>query len=213
MILVCEIGTNTERFFFCPAEQEDGAVSYIKSGLKWWIIAQNASPSRQEVVMFSTFTPGYPSTRRLHHNSRAFVPRRSLILRWMRSQIIICKKEERKRFQLAIRINLCIDWFHFRKIPNNHYCGDDRRNIRCETPPPPPPCPSTRTMPYNHSPRRAYHSNYHLQWASERPKEDPKYTFVVAMPLPSIQSGSQSVEEVPNCEEKQKRNHSHRHQL
>lgn len=53
--------------------------TYIKSGLKWCINAQKASPSRHEVLIFSIFTPGYPSSTRLHHNSNAFVPLRSTI--------------------------------------------------------------------------------------------------------------------------------------
>lgn len=43
------------------------------------MIAQNAKPSRHDVVIFVTSTPGYPSVMRRHHSSKAFVPLRSPI--------------------------------------------------------------------------------------------------------------------------------------
>lgn len=85
-------------------------------------MAQKASPSRQEVVMLSTLTPGYPSTSRLHQSSSAFVPRRSLILILMSLRVgnKNLKEGEEKRVWLANYYNLLpIKLARTRKVNNS----------------------------------------------------------------------------------------------
>lgn len=49
-----------------------GDVTYINSGLCLWIRAQNAKPSRKDVVMLVIDTSRYPSHWILHHCWSAF---------------------------------------------------------------------------------------------------------------------------------------------
>lgn len=59
--------------------------------------------------MFSTLTPGYPSTSRLHQSSSAFVPRRSPIASlWVVGWFSVgsWEMEERPRLELVLSFQL-----------------------------------------------------------------------------------------------------------